>query len=192
MSDEIRLSKGALMFDGCIFGSTQNVGSVTSYCAQSYGGTEVRYQLSCIQVSPFGQVEDQGEDIDQYNFEATLLDEGTHLEFFTKVFELCGLSFYGFVVCKISDEATIKMRLALISCKSCIDCYSHKLSLQSNAMIQNDVGLSESIDSVLTQWNFSEVKNATVIRNMTDNRPVLANETRRSGCFRMHSRFLLF
>lgn len=56
IGDEIKHTKGCLLFDGCTCGSTHYVACIAFYCAKQFGGNTVLPPLSCIAVSPMARL----------------------------------------------------------------------------------------------------------------------------------------
>ncbi len=180
-------TKGAIIVDGWTCGTTHYVAVVPSYCSKEFGRTVVHPRLSCIPVAPLGKVSEDG-DVEK---ESRHFDAETHLEFIEEVFQFYNLNLFEWVVCLICDNASINRHLARISSKPSVRFCSHKLNLEVNSMFSKDVTLKDTLSSVsATMKSARHLKNAAILRNLTDLKAVLANETRWSGKYSMIQRFI--
>lgn len=94
-------------------------------------------------------------------------------------------------MCLICDNAKVNQKPASISRKPSVGCKSHKLNLEVNRIIKEDNLLFKVIESVhATMKSARKLKNAAILRNITDYCPVLNYETRWSGKRRMLDRFI--
>ncbi len=84
------------------------------------------------------------------------------------------------MICFIADSAKVNIKIDNRTKKLLVGCASHKLKLEFNRMTQNMTALSSVIISVHDNTNTvnSRLERSTIVRNLTDLRPVLNNETR--------------
>lgn len=96
-------------------------------------------------------------------------------------------------VCLMGDNYQTNLKIAkLIGCPH-VGCNNHKLSLEVNAMFENDAELkriTESFSETMTTAK-AKLKNVTMLRNLTDLVPLLQCKTRWSGTCRLMKRFTL-
>lgn len=122
--------------------------------------------------------------------EATSFDSRAHFQFFRDILEFCGQTEKERCVCFIADNASVNKKIARLLNKHHVGCLSHKLHLDVWDMISNSEELSHVVESVQnTMKGARALKNAAVLRNITDLKPVLPNVTRWSGMLHMLKRF---
>lgn len=132
-------------------------------------------QLRLLSISPLGQT---GCDEDSTD-EDTCFDAHAHIQFFRETMEFYGQTIEKWCTCLIADNASVNKSVSRILNKPHIGCLSHKLHLDVWDMISNYQELSDVIDSVQnTMKGARTLKNAAVLRNITDLTPVLPKVTR--------------
>ncbi len=114
-----------------------------------------------------------------------------HREFLKTVFEFYDIYMLDWSICFIADNARTSIRLARICNKPHVGCNSHKLNLEVNSMVSSHLDLKRTIDCVRDTMKSAKVKlkNAAILRNITELVPITDKDTRWSGMYRVLSRF---
>ncbi len=82
-------------------------------------------------------------------------------------------------------------RISKLTSKTMVGCNSHKLNLEVNHMCDRNQDLGNTISSVRdTMRSEKTLKNAAVLRNLTDLKPIMHNWTRWAGKLYMLRHFL--
>lgn len=195
---EMRGTMGALMFDGWTRSSMHYVGVYASYtktCTVRENAKDMvktTNRLTLLGLSPLSQELTENGEVDHSTNEATSFNAEAHLKYFTDVLEIFGQSFSEWCSCVIADNCSTNHRIANLAGIPLIGCNSHKLNLEVNHMLSCHADLRTIIDSVHETMKSakSKLKNAAVLRNITDLRPIINNATRWSGKSDMLERYL--
>ena len=79
----------------------------------------------------------------------------------------------------ISDNTSTDMRKVRIFQKPIYSCLSHQLTLEVNSMFNSVLDMKRTVDAVKgTMRAAKKIKNAKILRNLTNYSPVLYNEAR--------------
>ncbi|KAI0560856.1 Ribonuclease H-like protein [Gracilaria domingensis] len=141
-------------------------------------------------MSPMGQLEDNTV-VDETDNETTTFNAGTHAHFFNEIFPIFGPDFASWCVCLIADNCSTNKKTASILEKRFVGCNSHKLNLEVNHMEDRHSQLEQTIDSVHgTMKDAKKLRNAALLRNLTDLSPIMHNAIRWSGKLHMLKRFI--
>jgi hypothetical protein len=94
----------------------------------------------------------------------------------------------------IADNTKTNIKIAKDLQVPHVGCYSHKLNLDVEAMLRENDHLTTSLAKIheVMVCAKQKLRNAAVLRNITDLRPVLENKTRWSGKVAMLTRFIRF
>lgn len=217
MKEALEGKKGALLFDGWTENGTHYVAMLVSYVdivKSLVAGHEVPQpvtRLALLAASPMAQVsgadddpsddesssgdvagKSEGSEVTKKGKETISFNATTHLSFFRDNFQFFGQDFNDWCVCLISDNCKTNMKIASDCGKPMIGCYSHKLNLEVNRMINSTSDLDETLESIHDTMSAakSRLKNKTMLRNLVARAPVLPNETRWSGKCDMVTRFV--
>ena len=124
--------------------------------------------------------------------EAVTFNAETHVKFFRETFDVYGIDLDSWCLCIIADNAKVKFKIARILQKPIVGCASHKLNLEINYMVRNTSPLNIVILAVhdVIKYVKTRLRSAATVRNLTDLRPVMHNETRWTGKHHMLKRFI--
>lgn len=123
-----------------------------------------------------------GENDDVEENEAETFNAATHIKFMEDNLSYFGCKFEEWVVCLISDNCSTNRKISSDTSKPLVGCMSHKLNLQVNSMFKSSAELQKQFATVHeTMCAAKALKNASILRNLTDLRPVTPNETRWTG-----------
>lgn len=198
VSIELQGTQGAVMFDGWVGNSTHYVNVIASYCIdapkKTNSGTvlESMTRSTLLGISSLGQIETGNEGPDESSgAESTKFSAEVHIEYFREAFKFHNLDFDKWCVCLLGDNASVNLRMSRLINKPFVGCSNHKLNLDVNDMVRNSRDLSATIDNVhnIMKHVKSRLKNSAKLRNLTNLRPVIHNETRWSGKHAMLKRF---
>eukprot|EP00171_Calliarthron_tuberculosum_P000207 IDg207t1 len=153
IGEEMRKTKGAIMYDGWSHSGTHYVGIFAVYMCSvpnlgsqsSRSKDELRVVL--ISLSPMAATKNDGDGMEDNN-EATMFDAETHVAHMKDVFEIFGIEFEKWVVCQIADDASVNRRIAMDLGIPHVACLSHKLNNELNFMVEKNEHLEFIIDSV--------------------------------------------
>eukprot|EP00171_Calliarthron_tuberculosum_P002661 IDg2661t1 len=165
ITEELSNTRGAIIYDGWTVNGMHYVGLFTSYIRAVPTRVSSTFQeahtptMTLLAVSPMSQITDGGEQ--NGDAETTKFNAEAHVKFFRDVFELYKCDFDKWCVCLVGDNASTNLRTAKLCSKPHVSCTSHKLNNE----------------------------NAAILRNLTELRPVMHNQTRWSGKFNMLQRF---
>ena len=193
---EMANTLGAPMFDGWSCAGTHYTGLFASYCAsicernQANDCTLSTPKLTLIALSPMGWVWNDGEGNESEDETAKLYAE-VHQKICDEVLSLYGQKLNQWCTCLIADNTNLNCKIARLCGVPHIWCNSYKLNLEVNSMMNRHADLKSTISCIhdLMRAAKSGLKNAALLRNLTELRPVLNNETRWSGKFLMLQRF---
>lgn len=173
---------------------------IVSYCEEvtafieGESKKEIVTRLALIAASPMANASD---DEDDGKSAAELAEKiwfnaATHLEFFRQNFTFFGQDLDKWCVCVFCENYNRNRKIATDCEKPMVGCYSHKLNLEVNKMIDDVVDLNRVVKSIhktmkAAKWR---LKNPAMLRNITTLRPLLTNATRWSGKCNMVNRFV--
>lgn len=198
IGDEMEGSRGALMYDGWSCADTHYIAAVASYNTSVPTRVDGKSEYTTIPrlvllaLSPLGKVpnDEEGDEHSNEYDEATSFNADTHYEFFKTTFPYYGLDFDAWCVCLISDNTATNVKISRLCRKPFVGCNSHLLNLEVNSMVKQHDDLNSSIETVHeTMREAKQLKNAALLRNITDYHPVMFNRTRWSGKYRTLKRF---
>eukprot|EP00171_Calliarthron_tuberculosum_P002072 IDg2072t1 len=198
VSQELEGTRGAVMYDGWVGNSTHYVNVIASYCVDVPKKTKAGIVVQAVTrstllgLSSLGQVEDGTHETDaSVAAESTKFNAEVHIDFFREVFKFHKLDFDQWCVCLLGDNAAVNLRMARLINKPFVGCSNHKLNLDVNDMVRSSRDLSATIERVhsIMKHVKSSLRNSAMLRNLTDLRPVIHNETRWSGKHSMLKRF---
>eukprot|EP00171_Calliarthron_tuberculosum_P022474 IDg22474t1 len=152
---------------------------------------EMVNRLVLLAVAPLMPLAISGAESDDDDCEATSFTAECHLKFFNDTLAVFGTTVADWCVCFIGDNASVNLKLARISETPHVSCLSHKLNLELNQMASKHIDLGRTIDHVHDTMKSvkTRLKNSAVLRNLTDLRPVMHNQTRWSGKISMLKRY---
>ena len=111
--------------------------------------------------------------------ETTKCNAESHLFFLHEIFPFFGHSFDNWCLCLIGDNCATNLKIASLCQKPYVGCCKYKLNLEVNKMIDEQASLKHCIDAIQnTLTDARKLKNAAILRNLTDLRPIVHNETR--------------
>lgn len=124
--------------------------------------------------------------------EAETFNAETHLQFMRDNVSYFGCDFDDWAVCVISDNCSTNRKIATDSSKPLVGCLNNKLNLQVNKMVADTSQLGKQIEYVHKTISaaISSVKNAAVLRILTELRAIIHNAARWSGKSHMLTRFV--
>lgn len=104
----------------------------------------------------------------------------------TEIFPFYGQGFYQWCVRLISDEGSTNLRIASVENNNYVGCNSHKLNIEVNHMLTQNQQIQSTLDCVHeTIRDAKRLKLSALLRNLTDLKPIMRNETRWSGKIHM-------
>ncbi|KAI0556954.1 Ribonuclease H-like protein [Gracilaria domingensis] len=193
---ELYGTKGAVLYDGWTCNAMHYIALIALYCTKKTSIESrrkvVRFtpRLTLLAMSLMGQLEDDTV-LDETNNETTTFNAETHAHFFNEIFPIFGQDFASWCVCLIADNCSTNKKTASKLGKRFVGCNSHKLNLEVNHMADRHSQGKQTIDSVHgTMKDAKKLRNAALLRNLTDLSPRMHNTTRRSGKLHMLKRFI--
>ena len=197
IKDEIHDTKGAILYDGWTCNSTHYIGLYASYCVPQphrYSNANITravHRLTLLSLSPMSQ-ESSDETKEGRSEETTVFNAQAHIDFFREIFLFYRQYFDTWCMCLIGHNTSTNLKIARVLENPHVGCNSHKLALEVNLMMKNHFDLTRVIDAVHETMRTAKIKlrNAALLRNLTDLRPIMNNETRWSGKVLMLKRFL--
>ena len=209
IAKEMENTKGALLFDGWSKRGVHYVALIASYMKEisvrrgNIMSTDYEQRLSLIALSPMAKIptsceeqnckiEEERNDNNDIDDEAVSFNAATHLEFMRDNLSFFKCDFDEWIICLISHNCSTNRKIAKDCGKPLVGCLNHKLNLQVNQMIRNMPELKKQIDSVHNTMAAARngLKNAAVLRNLTELHPIVPNDTRWSGKSLMLSRYV--
>ncbi len=97
-----------------------------------------------------------------------------------EIFHLYGVDFDSWIVCQIADNYSLNLSIADLLSIPHINCTSHLLNLEVEAMVKADRAMKTCIESVHQTMSESRgrLRNRTILRNLTALVPVTDCKTR--------------
>jgi hypothetical protein len=150
-------------------------------------------EITLLAVAPMTHVPVAEEDSEnaREDEETTKFNAEAHVNFFSETLGFYGLELQ-WVKASIADNTSTNLKVArLIGCPH-VGCNNHKLNLDVELMVANTIQLKNVIENVHAVMLSAKrkLKNAALLRNLTNLKPVIHNKTRWSGKHFMLTRFL--
>lgn len=188
---------GVLMYDGGSSSSTHYVALYglynTSVPCMSNGRSSSQILTRCnlLSVSPMVQISDE-EESSSSTADTSSFNADVQLQFFKDSLQFYNLQFSEWCLCLVGDNASTNLRVARIGNVPHVGCSSHKLHLEVNTMVASHYDMKNTIDSVRETMTSARarLKNAAILRNITDLRPRIDNTTRWSGKYYILNQFV--
>ena len=181
---------GAIMHDGWSRSSVHYVGLYACHNKLANGLPKPKKAL--LAVAPMPKATNEEDDGTSNDSETTRFNAEAHVNFVRTTFaEFCpSVDPDKWITCQIADNTSTNKRMARMMKIEHVGCKSHLLNLDVNDMMKEDAGLSKLIDQVHETMLSIKTKltNAALLRNITDLKPIIHNETRWSGKFDMCAR----
>jgi hypothetical protein len=175
---------GGLLHDGWTCNGTHYVGVFGTYIIQykkyhSKKDVEIVEEpvITLLACAPLGNQDDLCDSDEIEVQEATQFNAENHVHFFEQT-----LQFYrkecGWVPCSMADNCSVNQKIAKLLGVPHVGCQNHKLNLEVKYMIAEWPILKTLIEKVneCQKSVKTKLKNAAILRNMTDLRPVLIHE----------------
>lgn len=180
---------GAIMHDGWTKGGVHYIGIFSCYLVRDDIG-RLTPQITLLAVSPMGKVRDENEVTDPEltkEQETVKFDADAHRNFFGETMKWYKVNAKKWIRASIADNTTTNLKIARDMGIPHVGCNSHKLNLDVERFVRNDSELSALIEKTHTLMTSAKrkLKNAALLRNETDLKPVLHNKTRWSGKYHM-------
>ncbi len=176
----MRTTRGCIMYDGWSISGVHFLGIFATYCV----GPNLSLRIKSLAISPMAKD-------DNVNDTATKFNAETHLLFFDSTFDNYDISEDDCCVAFISDNTKTNFRISSLADKPQVGCNNQKLNLEVNVMVERHADLSKTIEMVHETMKATRTKlrNSAVLRNLTDIRPVMHNDTKWCGKKVMLDRF---
>lgn len=102
------------------------------------------------------------------------------------------MNFREWALCFVNDNATTNKRISLLKSIPHVGCCSHKLNLEVCETFRVHDDLRDTLESVhnTTKAAKTRLKNAFILRNVTDSQAIIPNDKRWSGKSNMLQRFV--
>jgi DNA-binding transcriptional MerR regulator len=186
------------MNDGWTCNGTHFIGLFASYCrpikvkAKTSFITESNLEITLLASSPMANIEQEDGfplTVDEEN-ETTKFNAETHVQFFSDMLALYKLTIDSWVVYSIADNCSTNKKIARLMRKPHVGCMNHKLGLEVNRMVETHNDLNTVIECTHETMRAAKqkLKNAALLRNITDLKPVMHNKTWWSGKYLMLKR----
>eukprot|EP00171_Calliarthron_tuberculosum_P005814 IDg5814t1 len=192
--DEMKKTKGAIMYDGWTDNGVHYVGIYVVYnrSFEVYGDgvleTETELAITLLSVSPMAAACDTET---SSTIEAAKFCAVTHVRHFEDVFIFFHVNVHEWVICQIADNCSANKCIADLMDIPHVSCNSHKLHLEVKNMIGANSKLFNTVNSIQKTMTSCKngLKNSALLRNISDLAPVLNNETRWTSTHNMLQRF---
>lgn len=187
MSSGMRDTRCAIICDGWSANNMHFTAIIASYCSTAkcrkgfLSRTVSTPSLSLLIISPMSNANEEHDAIT--SSETTAFNAEAYVNFFRETFEIYGIRFEYWCVALIGDNVSSNKKMSSITGISHVDCASHWLNLEVKTMLESHSDLRHTIVSVHDTMKAvkTKMKSAYVLRNLTELRPVLHNDTRWSG-----------
>ncbi len=206
IAKELSSTIGAVMYDGWTANTTHFVSIFAFYCknipTQTRSGIvlEPSLQMTLLGLCSLEQVSEDhrlhsqsSSDNSLYTsqHETTLFNAEAHIYYFRETFKIYGPELENWCCCYIADNAQVNYRIASVTKKPQVGCTSQKLNLHVNQLFKDMPDMKKFVNMVhgMMKLAKSRLRNAATLRNSTELKPVLHNDTRWSGKFYMLRRF---
>eukprot|EP00171_Calliarthron_tuberculosum_P009475 IDg9475t1 len=189
ITKEMRATKGAIMHDGWTDCGVHYVGLFAVYCRKSNSRSEVVSPL--LSMSPMAKICKCDASSCLCIAETTRFDAVTHAAHIRDIFRIYDVNFEMWTVCQITDNCSVNSRISEILEIPLVNCTSHLLNLQVEAMVRQDADMKACIDSVHDTMSDcrSRLRNRAMLRNLPRLVPIIENGTRWSGKYLVIQRF---
>ncbi len=153
-------------------------------------------ECTLLAVSPMASVDDSHAFDDpnkEVPNETSKFNAETHKKFFEDTFsQYYKKDLLTWNKASICDNTSTNLRIARLLGNPHVGCCNHKLNLDVELMVANSDDLKNCVSSVHNTMASAKMKlkNAALLRNLTELKPVLENKTRWSGKFLMFERFI--
>lgn len=124
--------------------------------------------------------------------EAAAFCAEAHVEHIRSMFQFYEISVLSWAVCQVADNCNVNNKVAKHLQLPHVACKSYLLNLEVNYMVRMTSDLENNLASVhdtMTQCK-QRLRNAALLPNVIDLRPVLHNQTKLSGKLYMFEHFL--
>lgn len=197
ISEDLRCSKGAIMYDGWSRGGTHYVGIMAVFMRKRKSvehGQVVQIEelaMPLLSVSPIAAVvgrDPEGNDVYQ---EATNFSAERHVRQFEDIFNMYGVNVHMWTLAQLTDNCSTNKLIANMMEVPHVGCLNHKLHLDIQDMVTSDSALENIITEIgKTMVDCkSKLRNRALLRNLTSLSPVTHNDTRWSSKYQMICRF---
>jgi len=185
---------GSILHDGWSHNSVHYVGLFASFIKK----IDSTPRLVLLSVSPLANRTDEDESASDSSSEADIEEQvvefnaENHVRHFREMFDFYNISINDWVICQTCDNAPVNKKIAKLLQIPHVTCKSHALNLEVNYMTRLNHQLKTALNSVHeTMLSCKQkLKNSALLRNLTDLKPIIHNQTRWSGKFYMMQRFL--
>jgi hypothetical protein len=169
----------AVIFDGWSTFSYHFIASFASFCDKD---GKVELLLLGFTQMCLNHVDEESAEAGVMSFDAK-----AHINLLEEVLRFYGKSIEDVSVF-IGDNCTTNKRISDITKKPFVGCASHRLHLGVTDFLRPYEELLDKIENLMLRLR--SLKQSTVLRELSNLRPVLRCSTRWSGCFRMIDRYL--
>ncbi len=208
IADELKDTKhGAIMHDGWTMSGVHYIGLFACYIIKRKfrdNGTSnsedvpVVTLLSC---APMGKIDATDEEdtdtapigIDSHEERSSKFTAEVHAAHFKQIFFECyGISLTDWAKAAVADNTTTNRKTCRILGLPHVGCNNHKLNLDMESWVTADNELKETLEKIASTMKSAKnsLKNAAILSELTNLKPVLYNKTRWSGKFDTIDRFI--
>ena len=189
---EMEETRGALLHDGWSYNSTHFVGILAAYNREvsvvrnGRVGTERILYCPLLSVSPMGKVGVKDTDDETTDFSAKV-----HALHIKEILPYYGVQVEDWAVCQIVDNCTLNKKVSKLLGIPMVGCHSHRLHLAARTMCEDDTIMASLLSSIGDTMRDckGKLRNRAILRNLSALSPILPNETRWYGMYRMLRRF---
>lgn len=199
ISEEMKSSKiGAIMHDGWTRNGVHYVGVFACYVRLidvSIKGRKVESEevvTTLLDVAPMGNISIDEDEDNKYSHimtheTAVNFNADTHVHFLKKTFDSYNIDMENWVVASIADNCSTNKCVSDLFNIPHISFNSHKINLEVNKIIDTTQSFKNTIDSIHNTMKSCKVKlkNADILQNLTDLKPMVHNKTRWSSKYYM-------
>jgi hypothetical protein len=189
VKDELaKTSCGAIMHDAWTRAGIHYVALFACYMKEKKN-TKPEPFCTLLSVSPMPATADE----DDTSPETAKFNAKVHANYFTTTLhDYYDIDLKRWAKAIIADNAPTNIKTAKILKIPHVGCCSHKLNLDVELMVSGNSQMKETISTIhdVMACAKQKLRNAAVLRNITDLRPVLENKTRWSGKVAMLARFV--
>ena len=149
--------------------------------------------ITLLAVAPMQQVPVDVDDERNISEETAKFTAECHVNFFQETFEFYDIDLRQWIKASIADNTKTNLKIARSLGVPHVGCNNHKLNLDVELWVKNTAQLQHTIDDVhATMLSAkSKLKNAALLQNETDLKPVIHNKTRWSGKFKMLKQWIV-
>lgn len=130
---------------------------------------------------------------DEEDTETAKFDAQTHVQFLKLKSQLYGFSFNDWVLCLLCDNLSVDKRISNLTGKPLAGCNNQKRDLEVSHFISTTSDLQSTISDfeVVVHEAKGKQRNADLLRNLTNLKPILGSRTHWSGFSDLQRRFVL-